>query len=62
MTYTIGQTVEVTSVTGSVETGTVVGFKKQRGNDFKFHWFAIVEFETQASDGVYKWREYISTK
>jgi len=62
MTYQIGQTVEITSVTGSTESGKVVEIRKQRGNDFKMHTYAIVEFQHQSSDGIFKSYEAIKIK
>lgn len=56
--FQINETVEITSVTGQVYQGVVSGFKKVRGNDFKFHWFVKVTFQTQAADGIFEWSEY----
>lgn len=55
----IGKEYTYTSVTGEQSTGKIVDFKTQRGNDFRIHKFMVVEFETPASDGIYKWQEAI---
>lgn len=58
----IGKEFTTTSITGETNTGIIVDFKTQRGNDFKIHKFMIVEFSIVASDGVYKWQEAIKIK
>lgn len=48
-----GTEIQVTRIGGVVETGKFVEIKTHRGNDFKWHKYAILKFEYPSSDGVY---------
>lgn len=48
--YKINQSVTITRVTGQSETGRIVAFKKQRANDFKMHWYMLLDFGNEIKD------------
>lgn len=57
MKFEIGDVVEVVSVTGAVDTGVVVGFKRIPHNYRSHRWYITVEFTFPSADGDFVTRE-----